>query len=409
MLVELHIIQNFAPSNLNRDDTGSPKDCEFGGVRRARISSQSQKRRVRDMVNGDAERKGLLSAESQARRTKRLVDEVTNRLVAQGRKEAEARAAIRGALRSLGFNFDPRHPDQTEYLIFLGNDEIERLTAAVDVDAHWKILAESKEASEVAAAASSDRPRRVQSGAKNVPDDVKRALDAVLHTAGPAADLAMYGRMLANVPTKNVDAASQVAHAISTHRVTLEFDYFTAVDDLKRREEDAGAGYLDTVQFNSACYYRYSNVAVNQLLKNLGGDESAELARGALKAFLEATILSLPDAKQNSFAAQNHPAFVLSVVRDHRRPASLANAFEKPVVPLEGDSLTGQSIMKLTQAFEQYESMYDGYTGLVARYACGAGYTEQPYIQGLADAVVPRVRDLVERTVASAFAGVAVS
>ncbi|HZU75703.1 MAG TPA: type I-E CRISPR-associated protein Cas7/Cse4/CasC [Dehalococcoidia bacterium] len=402
MLIELHIIQNFAPSNLNRDDTGSPKDCEFGGVRRARISSQSLKRRVRDMVRGDDERRGLLRPghpEYQAQRTKRLVDEVTERLVELGRDQEEARAAIRGALRSLGFDFDARHPDQTQYLIFLGNDEIQRLTEAVD--AHRTTLAQSKEAAEVAAVAGGGRAPRVQSGAKNVPDDVKKALDAVFHTAGPAADLAMYGRMLANVPAKNVDAASQVAHAISTHRVNLEFDYFTAVDDLKRREEDAGAGYLDTVQFNSACYYRYSNVAVNQLQKNLGGDIA--LARDALKAFLEATILSLPDAKQNSFAAQNHPAFILSVVRDRRQPASLANAFERAIPPTDRESLTGQSVTALIQAFERYESMYADYTGLVARFACGAGYTEPPYIQGLADAVVPRVRDLVERTVTAAL------
>ncbi len=399
MFVELHILQSFAPSNLNRDDTGAPKSCTFGGVPRARISSQSLKRRVREMVNGDPGHKGLLEEANQSKRTKRLIDEVTDRLVAGGRDEAEARAAIRGALRAMGFNFDSKHPDQTEYLLFLGNDEIERLAAAID--SHFDTLAAAAAPSTEAGGAGG-RQRRVQSGARDVPEEVKKALDAVLNTAGAAADLAMYGRMLANVPAKNIDAASQVAHAISTHRVSSEFDYFTAVDDLKPVEEDAGAGMIGSVEFNSACYYRYSNVDVDQLVHNLNGD--VELARTALRAFVQATILALPDAKQNSFAAQNAPGFVLAVVRDRRQPVSLANAFESPVPPRAGESLTGQSVTRLARAFEQHERMYAGYSGLVAHYACGAAFEEPQYLLGLTDASVPAIRDLVERTTAAAFA-----
>src|SRR5205823_1368262 len=112
--------------------------------------------------------------------------------------------------------------------------------------------------------------------------------------------------------------------------VSPEFDYFTAVDDLKQPEEDAGAGMIGSVEFNSACYYRYSNVDTVQLVKNLGGD--SRLAQRALRAFLEATLLALPNAKQNSFAALNPPGFVLAVVRDRAQPASLANAFESPII-----------------------------------------------------------------------------
>src|SRR6266508_2221569 len=46
-LIAIHMLQNHAPSNLNRDDNGDPKDALFGGVRRARISSQSLKRSIR--------------------------------------------------------------------------------------------------------------------------------------------------------------------------------------------------------------------------------------------------------------------------------------------------------------------------------------------------------------------------
>jgi len=397
VFVELHILQNFAPSNLNRDDTGAPKSSTFGGVSRARISSQSLKRRAREFVKVN----GLLPEQNLAERTLRLVDAVTKRLGEMDHEEPAARAAVVTALEKLGFSTDPKNDDHTQYLLFLGNDEIGRLAGAVHD--HFDALTAAAPAAEPAATpAAGGRQRRVQSGARDVPEEVKQALDAVLNTAGAAADLAMYGRMLANVPAKNVDAASQVAHAISTHRVSPEFDYFTAVDDLKLPEEDAGAGMIGSVEFNSACYYRYSNVDVDQLVRNLNGD--AELARRALRAFIEATILALPDAKQNSFAAQNAPSFVLAVVRDRRQPVSLANAFEAPVPTRAGESLTGQSVTRLARAFEQHERMYAGYSGLVAHYACGAAFEEPEYLLSLTDAAVPAVRDLVERTTAAAFA-----
>jgi len=402
VFVELHILQNFAPSNLNRDDTGAPKSSTFGGISRARISSQSLKRRVREFVK----EYGLLSKQNLAERTLRLVDAVTRQLVDLGREEPAARAAVITALDKLGFKTEPTDGDHTQYLLFLGNDEIGRLAEAVHD--HFDALTAAQPAAEATAVpAAGGRQRKVQSGARDVPEEVRKALDAVLTTASSAADLAMYGRMLANVPAKNIDAASQVAHAISTHRVSPEFDYFTAVDDLKRREEDAGAGMIGSVEFNSACYYRYSNVDVDQLVRNLDGD--AELARRALRAFIEATILAMPDAKQNSFAAQNAPGFVLAVVRDRRQPVSLANAFEAPVLPRAGESLTGLSVMRLARAFEQHERMYAGYSGLVAHWACGAAFEEPEYLQSLTPAAVPSVHDLVQRTNAAAFAEGAVA
>jgi CRISPR system Cascade subunit CasC len=343
---------------------------------------------------------GLLPEGNLAERTLRLVDEVTKRLVERDRDMTHARAAVIAALEKLGFSTDPRNDDHTQYLLFLGNDEIERLAAAIHT--HFDALTAVAAPPAETAGATGGRQRRVQSGARDVPPEVKEALDAVLNTAGTAADLAMYGRMLANVPAKNIDAASQVAHAISTHRVSPEFDYFTAVDDLKQPEEDAGAGMIGSVEFNSACYYRYSNVDVDQLVRNLNGD--ADLARRALRAFVEAALLALPDAKQNSFAAQNAPGFVLAVVRNRRQPVSLANAFEAPVLPRAGESLTGQSVARLARAFEQHERMYAGYTGMVGHYACGAAFEEPQYLLSLSDASVPAVHDLVERTTAAAFA-----
>jgi CRISPR system Cascade subunit CasC len=159
---------------------------------------------------------------------------------------------------------------------------------------------------------------------------------------------------------------------------------------------------IGTVEFNSACYYRYSTIDTDQLQKNLGGD--ADLARRALEAFLTASIMALPDAKQNSFAALNPPGFVFAVVRDRKQPCSLANAFERPIKENPNTTLTGQSVTALARAFADYEQMYAGYTGVVARYACAPAYEDALLGLGDADVKTGSVDALVQRTVAAAFA-----
>lgn len=135
---------------------------------------------------------------------------------------------------------------------------------------------------------------------------------------------------------KNRDASSQVAHAISTHKTGVEFDFFTAVDDLKP-EDTAGSDHLGTVEFNSACFYRYANVNVEKLKENLQGDE--DLTRATIEAFIRAAVEAIPTGKQNSFATHEKPSFVLAVVSDAGK-CSLANAFEKAVKAEEWDEET---------------------------------------------------------------------
>jgi CRISPR system Cascade subunit CasC len=168
-----------------------------------------------------------------------------------------------------------------------------------------------------------------------------------------AADLALFGRMIADDPGLNVDAACQVAHALSTHRVAPEFDYYTAVDDLGR-EDETGAGMVGTQEFNSACFYRYANIDFKQLQCNLQGD--TELALSGVRAFLESFIMSIPKAKQNSTAAQNLPSFVMIIVRD-KGLASLANAF---VRPMDGRNagLMVNSVEALAKYWVELKAMY---------------------------------------------------
>jgi len=333
-IIEFHLIQNFAPSNLNRDDTGAPKDAIFGGHRRARISSQCFKRAVR-MAAHDAVQ---VPEEFRAVRTKKLVDAVAA-AVARGTME-EKRPRIEAALASAGLKV--KDDGKTEYLLFLGRREIDGFARLIDE--HWDSLAphEGEKKSKKDAKAGAD-------------PEVQRKAKALLD-GGKAIDVALFGRMLADLPEANQDAACQVAHAISTHRVEREFDYFTAVDDLGSADE-TGAGMIGQVEFNSATFYRYAALDVSTLLKNLSGDLGLTLA--AVEAFVRAMALAIPTGKQNSFAAHNLPSFV-GVCARSGGPMSLANAFEKPVYARQDRPLTMLSVEALAKHDSQLAGIYGG-------------------------------------------------
>jgi CRISPR system Cascade subunit CasC len=382
MFIELHIIQNFAPSNLNRSETGTPKDCEFGGHRRARISSQCFKRAIREEFKHGAG----FSPEQQtslATRTRLLVDALSKRLTDASRlgekvkPEAEARRVARIALNAGGLEI--KENEQTEFLVFLGEREIQAI--ADRCIEHWDKLMETDAAYEQARhlqeqiiqtevktktgskdekQAAKDQVKKLkdelgkaqESAKKAIPKEIEKAVKRVLD-GGQAADLALFGRMLATLPEKNIDAAAQVAHAISTHKCGVEFDFYTAVDDLLPQGE-TGAGMMGTVEFNSACFYRYANINFEQLIENLGDDRS--LAEATIEAFFRAAINAVPTGKQNSTAAQNLPSFILAVARRSVR-WSLANAFVDPATTRDGD-LIGNSIKKLDKHWGQMTTMY---------------------------------------------------
>jgi CRISPR system Cascade subunit CasC len=315
-LLEMHILQNFAPSNLNRDDTGSPKDAMFGGYRRARISSQCFKRAIRREFASDP----LVADEDRAVRTRLLIRHLADKLVERSRPPDQAAAVAQVALGGLKITPDVKNPERTQYLIFLGQREIARIAELID--RHWDGLV-------TAAASKSDEGKKGSKKAKKsargaVPEDLVTAIGKALD-GGKAVDVALFGRMLADIPEKNQDAACQVAHAISTHKVEREFDFYTAVDDLNPAEE-TGAGMMGTVEFNSACFYRYAAVDLAKLVDNLQGDK--DLAVKAVEAFLRASLFALPSGKQNTFAAHNPPSFAAFAVRKDAAPRSLANAFE---------------------------------------------------------------------------------
>jgi len=366
--IELHLIQNFAPSNLNRDDTGAPKDAIFGGHRRARVSSQCFKRATRLA----AAEHDLVAQAQRGVRTKRLKRLLVERLSARAPEEAAQK--IEGALAATGLSVDAE--GKTEYLLFLGEKEIAGFAALIDE--HWdEITAIDEKASKKERKAAANK------------DVTKKAI--ALLDGGKAVDVALFGRMLADLPEVNQDAACQVAHAISTHRVEREFDYFTAVDD-KGGPSDTGADMIGQVEFNSATFYRYAALDFPKLVENLHDDR--ELALSAVEAFVTAMVRAVPTGKQNTFAAHNAPDFIGVSVR-RLAPMNLANAFEKPVVAHMDHSLTEQSVERLSKADQKLSAVYGDehdqwlYLDLTDQWPTHRGEA-QSSLQGLAQ----RVRDV---------------
>ena len=348
MLIQIHILQNYSPANLNRDDTGSPKDAMFGGFLRGRISSQCLKRSIRKSATlEDAfKAKGLLGI-----RTKRLPGLIEDELKALGVDTKTIQAIVervpeigkKAEKKGEGDEEDESTTEEsgaiskaeTRQLIFIGTNELcplaQRLLELYKKSNNWK-----KEELE-------------KSLGKSLPRSV---------------DIALFGRMTTSETFENVSAASQVAHAISTNALTQEFDYYTALDDISLQ---SGAGMIGDVEFNSSTYYKYLNVHWEELLKNLGND--VEVAKQAVLALINAAATAQPSGKQNSFAAHNLPDLVLVEVSGKNLPVSYANAFLRPARANSEYTLTEASAAQLGDYMTRISKMYKP-TGQIGRASC---------------------------------------
>ncbi|KGO33329.1 hypothetical protein JT06_14825 [Desulfobulbus sp. Tol-SR] len=346
MIAELHIIQNFAPSNLNRDDSNTPKDCHFGGYRRARISSQCIKRSVRchpafsDAVEAAKGETGV--------RTKRLKARLVEVLTSQHSKtQGEAEKAASAIIDLLGFKI--AEAEKTQYLLYLGEGEIENLVKISLPSWEELLKLEINKEKKKKDTTIPDTLKQIQISIKSIIGKSRQSARSY------AADIALFGRMVADNKNMNVDAACQVAHAISTHKVEMEMDYFTAIDDLQPGE-DSGSDMIGIVEFNSSCFYRYSAIDISKLKENLGFNN--DLLAATIKGYLEASIKAVPTGKQNSMAAQNPPGYVRVMIRKDGFPWSLANAFQKPVFPNKSNSLEEESISKLEGYLDSLKKVY---------------------------------------------------
>ncbi|MHB1416584.1 MAG: type I-E CRISPR-associated protein Cas7/Cse4/CasC [Chloroflexota bacterium] len=325
MLIEIHMLQNHAPANLNRDDTGSPKEALFGGALRARISSQCLKRSIRQSPIFQQAMQGHLGT-----RTRRLPAEIKSEVLALG---ASDEAATLIAKKATAFGSGKEGDEgETRQLIFLDRADVAPL--ARELKATYD---------EVGAAAF----------AKLTIADVERRL---AHRPPCSVDIALFGRFTTSAAFEDVEASLQVAHAISTGKVEKQFDYFTAVDDLQKDTDDHGAGMIGDVEFNSATFYKYFSLDWEALVKNLGGD--ADTARAAVGALIKAAALTTPSGKQNSFAAHNPPDAILVEVKGENVPTSYANAFVNPVRASAAKDVMEASIEALSTYAAQLKGAY---------------------------------------------------
>ncbi|MFJ6510136.1 type I-E CRISPR-associated protein Cas7/Cse4/CasC [Streptomyces sp. NPDC091406] len=357
-ILDIHILQTVPPSNLNRDDTGTPKSATYGGVRRSRVSSQAWKRATRTAFAG------LLDSSELGIRTKKVVEVLAERVLqldpsmtpaAAQSLAAETITTATGskvAVPGRKTKQDVEDPAaESTYLMFLSGRQYDALAA---------MTVEGGKGGDLKALKDYFKDRENKARAKQ------------LVLTEHSVDIALFGRMVADSTDLNVDAAAQVAHALSVHAVEVESDYYTAVDD-KNTNAETGAGMIGTIDFNSATLYRYAALDVNRLQENLGAGHDdarpAEPTRRAVTAFLEGFVTSLPTGKINTFGNQTLPAAVIVKIRS-RRPVSYVAAFEEPVgVGEEGGFLRGgcERLAAFVPDLEKSFGLTDGPEGWVLR------------------------------------------
>lgn len=301
LYVDINVLQTVPSSNINRDDTGAPKTAIYGGVSRARVSSQSWKHAIRESFDANDVTTGI--------RTKEAVQLLADKLTEIDTSLDEDAALVKAAdiFKTAGIKVSK--DNETGALLLISPGQIEKLAQyATDHDELDK-------------------------------KEVKTLLKS-----DNSLDLALFGRMVADNPELNVEGSAQVAHAISTHEVVPEFDYYTALDDLQS-DETSGAAMLGTIEFNSSTLYRYANLNVNELAHNLGQSSAVQGAADFIKSFL----LSMPTGKQNTFANKTLPNYVMITVRTDT-PVNLVTAFEDAVASKHG--YVAESVKKLEDEYQ---------------------------------------------------------
>lgn len=324
--IQIHLLTSYPPANLNRDDLGRPKTAKMGGFDRLRVSSQSLKRAWR---TSDLFQQAL--NEHVGTRTKLLGVMVYEKLVTGGVKEKSAKewaqkiAGVFGALKKAKEK-DSLVDLEIEQLVHVSPSEVQIIEDLVAT-----LILENR-----------------------VPEDAELDL---LRKQGQSADIAMFGRMLASSPAYNVEAACQVAHAISVHPVVIEDDYFTAVDDLNDGSEDAGAAHIGETGFAAGLFYSYICINRELLVENLGGDET--LVQKSIKALIEAAVKVAPEGKQNSFGSRAYASYVLAEKGD-QQPRSLSVAFLKPVTSqgIDGTDFGTAAVNALTVQRQNMDAVY---------------------------------------------------
>lgn len=332
-VIEFHILQSFPVSCLNRDDVGSPKTAIIGGVTRARVSSQCWKRQVRLAMHEHEEKYGI----HLGIRTKRIAQLLADACVKCGASQNQAELCAKAMAEAL----------TKDTLVFVSKRECSAF-AEYAKENNFK-FADIK---------AKDLTKKLEGISKKV---INKGLDAL--------DIALFGRMVAQAPDINVQAAAAFSHAISTHKVVPEIDFFTALDDFPS-EDAAGSAHMGTLEFNSATYYRYVSLDVGMLAHTLGLEEESEKPSliKAIEAFIRALFVAIPSARQNTQSAACPWEFAHVFVRNGQR---LQVPFEESVRCKSGEGYLAPSIERMEGYLKGKEKMMGSMFGKGADFVWG--------------------------------------
>ena len=362
--IELHILQSVPVTCLNRDDLGSPKTAFFGGVQRARVSSQSWKRAIREYAHE-------ICPYFEGKRSRLIIEPLKDELVSLSFGEGDALVAAKkiaevickldvdaekksGVLRVKTIHFTSQ--GELKAIASKFSDELNGLDDKHIFQNYCARLSELE-------TASSEKKKGIQKEitafGKSLNPIFKKAVTTIGKTVlKDAADISLFGRMVANDHSLTIEGAAMFNHPISTHKVDNELDFFAAVDDWQK-EGESGAGMTGTLEFNSSVYYRFAALNLGMLadkahLSSMTVDERKEV----VSAFIQATLEAVPgmtesnSGRKNSMNGYTRPAYVLGIVRDKGHPVQLINAFEEPVWTGAGKGIMNASIDKLKKEEE---------------------------------------------------------
>ncbi len=334
MLFEIHMIKNYPPTNLNRDETGAPKTCVFGGVTRGRISSQCLKRTWRTSELFKAE----IGEDKLGVRTRKLPEMVAEKLLEMG-VAPDFVEAVKPRISGFG-NKDGKETKDgstTAQMIFFAPQDVEAVALAVK---------EKLDACKTVKDVEKIKSKELQASVSN--SEIRPV----------TLDIALFGRMVTSDAFRDVEAAMQVAHAISTNKVSVESDFFTAMDDLLSGEsmDEKGAGMIGDTDYNASCYYLYASLDTDLLRESLKDAENADqIIAGALPALIRVMAFTNPSGKQNSFAGHVLPSCMMIECKEKKIPTSLVNAFAEPV---RGQDIVKESVRKLSDEADMLAGNY---------------------------------------------------
>jgi CRISPR system Cascade subunit CasC len=378
MLFEIHMLKNYPATNLNRDDTGAPKTCTFGGVQRSRISSQCLKRSWREspVLREEIDKNWL------GIRTRKLPVLVCDKLkeefasTFEEKKLEEYLKAVKLILAGIGKSTKEKAGDKdddpTEKQNESGENETTKQNESGEINTTKQIVFYSQQDIDTVTnyfkdqikdgkLFKDDKPTTLKAKElKEKANEIQKKLKSSAKNRPITVDIALFGRMVTSDAFADVDASMQVAHAFSTNKVIMETDFFTAMDDMIDGKEENGSAMMGDTDYNSACYYIYASIDVDKLKDNLKNAEDREkIVDVLIPALLKAMSWSNPGGKQNSFAGNVLPSAILIECKDYPVPVSYANAFVKPVQSTYDTDLVKASVQRLVEHVQKIDEEYN--------------------------------------------------